>query len=45
MSGTPKFIVVIGGSAGGLNVLLELVHHLEKNRDAAYCIVLHLSRT
>ena len=45
MSDTPKFIVVIGGSAGGLNVLLELVHHLEKNCDAAYCIVLHLSRT
>jgi len=40
----PKFIVVIGGSAGGLNALIELVQHFEKGKDAAYCIVLHLSR-
>jgi two-component system chemotaxis response regulator CheB len=44
MPNTPKFIVVIGGSAGGLNALVELVQHLEKGMDAAYCIVLHLSR-
>jgi two-component system, chemotaxis family, protein-glutamate methylesterase/glutaminase len=40
----PKFIVVIGGSAGGLNALAELVQHLEKGLDVAYCIVMHLSR-
>ena len=40
----PKFIVVIGASAGGLNALSEMVQHLEKGLDAAYCIVLHLSR-
>jgi two-component system chemotaxis response regulator CheB len=44
MPNTPKFIVVIGGSAGGLNALVELVQHLEKGLDVAYCIVLHLSR-
>ncbi|HTE02165.1 MAG TPA: chemotaxis protein CheB [Mucilaginibacter sp.] len=44
MANTPKFIVVIGGSAGGLNALAELVQHLERGRDVAYCIVLHLSR-
>jgi two-component system chemotaxis response regulator CheB len=44
MAKAPKFIVVIGGSAGGLNALAELVQHLEKGLDAAYCVVLHLSR-
>jgi two-component system chemotaxis response regulator CheB len=40
----PKFIVVIGASAGGLNALSEMVQHLEKDLDTAYCVVLHLSR-
>lgn len=40
----PKFIVVIGASAGGLDALTELVGNLEKDLDMAYCIVLHLSR-
>ncbi|MBC7919508.1 MAG: chemotaxis protein CheB [Ferruginibacter sp.] len=44
MATSPKFIVVIGASAGGLNALTELVYHLEKGQDVAYCIVLHLSR-
>lgn len=44
MSKHPKFIVVIGASAGGLNALSEMVQHLEKGLDTAYCIVLHLSR-
>jgi two-component system, chemotaxis family, protein-glutamate methylesterase/glutaminase len=44
MSNHPKFIVVIGTSAGGLNALVELVRNLPKNLDAAYCIVQHLSR-
>ncbi len=44
MSDNPKFIVVIGASAGGLNALSEMVQHLKKGLDVAYCIVLHLSR-
>lgn len=40
----PKFIVVIGASAGGLNALTEMVQTLQKGLNAAYCIVLHLSR-
>ncbi len=40
----PKFIVVIGASAGGLNALVEMVQTLQKGLDTAYCIVLHLSR-
>ncbi|MEJ7626545.1 MAG: chemotaxis protein CheB [Ferruginibacter sp.] len=40
----PKFIVVIGASAGGLDALMEMVQNLEKGSDVAYCIVLHLSR-
>ena len=40
----PKFIVVIGASAGGLNALMEMVQSLQKGLDVAYCIVLHLSR-
>ncbi|MFN6946943.1 MAG: chemotaxis protein CheB [Cytophagaceae bacterium] len=44
MAQQPKFIVVIGASAGGLNALIELVRNLPKNLDATYCIVLHLSR-
>ena len=41
----PKFIVVIGASAGGLDALMEMVKNLQKGLDVAYCIVLHLSRT
>ncbi len=44
MSNNPRFIVVIGASAGGLNALSEMVQHLQKGLDVAYCIVLHLSR-
>ncbi|MGZ4034110.1 MAG: chemotaxis protein CheB [Bacteroidia bacterium] len=40
----PKFIVVIGASAGGLDALSEMVQNLQKGLDVAYCIVLHLSR-
>ncbi|MGZ5304638.1 MAG: chemotaxis protein CheB, partial [Bacteroidia bacterium] len=40
----PKFIVVIGASAGGLNALVEMVQTLQKGLNVAYCIVLHLSR-
>lgn len=40
----PKFIVVIGASAGGLDALSEMVQGLQNGNDVAYCIVLHLSR-
>ena len=40
----PKFIVVIGASAGGLNAFTEMVQNLQTGLDVAYCIVLHLSR-
>jgi len=44
MTNRPRFIVVIGASAGGLNALAELVRTLPVGLNAAYCIVLHLSR-
>jgi two-component system, chemotaxis family, protein-glutamate methylesterase/glutaminase len=40
---TPKFIVAVGASAGGLNALVEMVSHLPEEIDAAIFIVLHLS--
>lgn len=40
----PRHIIVIGTSAGGLSVLNELVSQLKPEWDAAYFIVLHLSR-
>ncbi|MGK2863681.1 MAG: chemotaxis protein CheB [Chitinophagaceae bacterium] len=44
MTKHPKFIVVIGASAGGLDALREMAQTLQKGLDVAYCIVLHLSR-
>lgn len=41
----PKYIVVIGTSAGGANALIELVSQLTPEMDAAYFIVMHLSKT
>jgi two-component system, chemotaxis family, protein-glutamate methylesterase/glutaminase len=40
----PKFIVVIGTSAGGIRALEELVMQLKPEMDAAFFAVLHLSR-
>jgi len=40
----PRHIIVIGTSEGGLNVLNELVRDFNEDWDAAYFIVLHLSR-
>ena len=40
----PKFIVVIGTSAGGIRALEELVMQLKPEMDAAFFVVLHLSR-
>jgi len=41
----PKFIIVAGASAGGMNALVELVSQLKVDMDAAVFIVMHLSRT
>ncbi len=41
----PNFIVVVGTSAGGMNALIELVSQLKEDIDAAFFIVMHLSRT
>jgi two-component system chemotaxis response regulator CheB len=41
----PKFIVVIGTSAGGFTALGEMVNQLDKGMDAAFFVVMHLSRT
>jgi two-component system chemotaxis response regulator CheB len=38
------FIIVIGGSAGGLNAITELVSQLPDKLNAAIFIVLHLSK-
>lgn len=40
----PRFIVVIGTSAGGLTALEELVGYLKPGMRTAFFIVLHLSR-
>lgn len=40
----PKYIVAIGTSAGGIRALGELVMQLNANMDAAFFVVLHLSR-
>lgn len=41
----PKFVIVVGASAGGLSALSELVTQLNKEMDIAIFIVMHLSRT
>jgi len=40
----PKFMVVIGTSAGGIRALEEIVMQLNPEIDAAFFVVLHLSR-
>lgn len=40
----PKFMVVIGTSAGGIRALEELIMQLQPGLDAAFFVVLHLSR-
>jgi two-component system, chemotaxis family, protein-glutamate methylesterase/glutaminase len=44
MQSSPKFIVVIGTSAGGASALEELIMQLTPEMDAAFFVVLHLSR-
>jgi two-component system chemotaxis response regulator CheB len=41
----PKFIIVIGASAGGMNALTELVSQFNEDLKAAIFIVMHLSRS
>ncbi|HEY5407081.1 MAG TPA: chemotaxis protein CheB [Ginsengibacter sp.] len=41
----PKFVIVVGASAGGLNALSEFAGQLKPGMDAAVFIVMHLSRT
>ena len=45
MKKSPEYIVVVGASAGGTSALAELAAQLDKNMDAAFFIVLHLSDT
>ena len=44
MNESPKFIVVVGTSSGGIRALEELVMQLSPDMDAAFFLVLHLSR-
>ena len=41
----PKFVIVVGTSAGGMSALSELVGQLKSGMDAAVFVVMHLSRT
>lgn len=41
----PRFLVVVGASAGGLHSIIELCAQLKDNINAAVCIVLHLPHT
>jgi two-component system chemotaxis response regulator CheB len=41
----PKFVVVVGTSAGGMSALSEFVAQLNPAIDAAVFVVMHLSRT
>ncbi len=41
----PRFIIVVGASAGGLNALTEFVAEFNQEINASLFIVLHLSRT
>jgi two-component system chemotaxis response regulator CheB len=42
---TPKFVIVVGASAGGMSALSEFVAQLKTGMDASVFIVMHLSRT
>lgn len=42
---SPKFVIVVGASAGGITALSEFVSQLQPDMDAAVFIVMHLSRT
>ena len=40
----PKFIIVIGASAGGLNSVIELTAQIPKHINAAVFIVMHFRK-
>ena len=42
---TPKFVIVVGTSAGGMNALSEFVAQLKTGMDAAVFIVMHVAKT
>ena len=42
---SPKFVIVVGASAGGMNALSEFVAGLKPGIDAAVFVVMHLART
>src|SRR5215216_5926413 len=44
MTMEPKFIVVIGASAGGFTSIIELVAQIPEKLDAAFFIVLHFRK-
>jgi two-component system chemotaxis response regulator CheB len=44
MNQSPKFVVVVGTSSGGIRALEDLVLQLSLEMDAAFFFVLHLSR-
>lgn len=39
----PRFLIVVGASAGGLSAVIELCAQLDPEMDAAVCVVLHVS--
>jgi two-component system, chemotaxis family, protein-glutamate methylesterase/glutaminase len=41
----PKYIIVIGASAGGLQAVTELMAQITEEMDAAIFVVLHLNKT
>src|SRR5665213_1000295 len=41
----PKFVIVVGASAGGMKALSEFAGQLKSGMDAAVFVVMHLSRT
>jgi two-component system, chemotaxis family, protein-glutamate methylesterase/glutaminase len=45
MEQSPKFIIVIGASSGGLTALSEIVGQFDEKLDASFFVVLHLSKT
>lgn len=45
MDNKPKYLIVAGASAGGINALTELIAQLDEDIDAAICVVIHLSKT
>ncbi|CAA9478972.1 MAG: hypothetical protein AVDCRST_MAG96-904 [uncultured Segetibacter sp.] len=44
MNTTPNHIVVVGTSAGGIGALEEFTMQLTPEMDAAFFVVMHLSR-